>query len=56
MSWDRMGLVTKLIERESNSEPPNVVIKSVNRELETYNRDAEKVHLIGRVVWSSRRL
>ena len=54
--WDGMGLVAKRIEHEPNSEPPMVVIKSVNPEYETYERDAEEVHIIGRVVWTSRRL
>ena len=54
--WDGMGLVAKRIEHEPNSEPPKVVIKSVNPEYETYERDAEEVHVIGRVVWTARRL
>jgi phage repressor protein C with HTH and peptisase S24 domain len=28
---------------------------SVNPDYETYERDAEEVHVIGRVVWSARR-
>jgi len=54
--WDGMGLVAKRIEHEPNSEPPKVVIKSVNPEYDTYERDAEEVHIIGRVVWTSKRL
>ncbi len=54
--WDGMGLVAKRIEHEPNSDPPKVVIKSVNPEYETYERDAEEVHIIGRVVWTARRL
>jgi phage repressor protein C with HTH and peptisase S24 domain len=54
--WDGMGLVAKRIEHEPNSEPPKVVIKSVNPEYDTYERDAEEVHIIGRVVWTARRL
>ena len=54
--WDGMGLVAKRIEHEPNSEPPKVVIKSVNPEYDTYERDAEEVHITGRVVWTSRRL
>lgn len=54
--WDGMGLVAKRIEHEPNSEPPKVVIKSVNPKYDTYERDAEEVHIIGRVVWTSRRL
>ena len=54
--WDGMGLVAKRIEHEPNSDPPKVVIKSVNPDYETYERDAEEVHIVGRVVWTSRRL
>ena len=50
------GLVAKRIEHEPNSDPAMVVIKSVNPEYQTYQRMAEQVHIIGRVVWTSRRL
>ena len=33
-----------------------VVIRSVNPEYKTYERSAEEVHVVGRVVWTSRRL
>ncbi len=56
MTWDGMGLVAKRVEHVPNSEPLKIVIKSVNREYETYEREAEEVHIIGRVVWTSRRL
>jgi phage repressor protein C with HTH and peptisase S24 domain len=54
--WDGMGLVAKRIEHEPNSDPAKVVIKSVNPEYQTYQRMAEEVHIVGRVVWTSRRL
>ena len=54
--WDDMMLVAKPIEHEPNSEPPKIVIKSVNPEYEPYERDAEEVHITSRVVWTSRRL
>jgi phage repressor protein C with HTH and peptisase S24 domain len=54
--WDGMGLVAKRIEHEPNSEPPTVTIKSVNPEYQSYERLAEEVHIIGRVVWTARRL
>ena len=54
--WDGMGLVAKRIEHAPNSEPPKLIIKSVNPQYDTYERDAEEVHLIGRVVWAARRL
>jgi hypothetical protein len=53
---DGMGLVAKRIEHEPNSDPAMMVIKSVNPEYQTYQRMAEEVHIIGRVVWTSRRL
>jgi len=51
--WDGMGLVAKRIEHEPNSDPAMVVIKSVNPEYQTYERMAEEVHIVGRVVWTS---
>jgi hypothetical protein len=54
--WDGIGLVAKRIEHEPNSDPAMVVIKSVNPEYQTYQRMAEEVHIVGRVVWTSRRL
>jgi len=54
--WDGMGLVAKRVEHVPNSEPPKVVIKSVNPEYQTYERDAEEVNIIGRVIWAARRL
>ncbi|MDA0664538.1 MAG: peptidase S24 [Proteobacteria bacterium] len=54
--WDGMGLVAKRVEHIPHSEPPKVVIKSVNPDYETYERDAEEVNIIGRVVWAAKRL
>ena len=54
--WDGMGLIAKRIEHEPNTDPPLVVIKSVNPEYQTYKRSAEEVRIIGRVVWTSKRL
>ena len=54
--WDGMGLVAKRIEHAPHSEPPQVIIKSVNPEYDTYERAAAEVHVIGRVVWAARRL
>ena len=39
-----------------NSEPPKIVIKSVNPEYQTYERDAEEVNIIERVIWAAKRL
>ena len=54
--WDGIGLVTKRIEHVPNSEPPKVVIKSLNPEYASYERTAEEVRVIGRAVWVARRL
>jgi len=39
-----------------HSEPPRVAIKSPNPTYESYAPSAEKVRVIGRDVWVSRRL
>ena len=48
--WDGMGLVAKRIEHVPRSEPPKVVIKSVNPEYASYKRFAEEVRLVGRTL------
>ncbi|MBL6597973.1 MAG: S24 family peptidase [Alphaproteobacteria bacterium] len=53
--WDGMGLVAKRVEHAPNSDPPVIIIKSVNPDYETYERDAEEVHVIGRVIWAAKR-
>ena len=50
------GVVAKRVEHIPNSEPPKVVIKSVNPEYQAYERIAEEVNVVGRVVWAARRL
>jgi len=54
--WDGMGLVAKRVEHIPNSEPPKVLIKSVNPNYQAYERSAEEVNVVGRVVWMARRL
>jgi phage repressor protein C with HTH and peptisase S24 domain len=54
--WDGMGIVAKCIEHVPHSEPIKVIIKSLNTEYQTYERNAEEVNMIGRVVWASKRL
>ncbi len=54
--WDGMGVVAKRVEHVHYSDPPTVVIKSVNPEYQTYERDADEVHIIGRVIWAAKRL
>ncbi|MFN7190414.1 MAG: helix-turn-helix transcriptional regulator [Rhodospirillales bacterium] len=54
--WDGMGIVAKRVEHVPHSDPPKIVIKSVNPEYQTYERDAEEVNIIGRVIWAAKRL
>lgn len=54
--WDGMGIVAKRIEHIPDSEPPKIIIKSLNPEYQTYERDAEEVNIIGRVIWTAKRL
>lgn len=54
--WDGLGLVAKRVEHVPHSEPPKIVIKSVNPEYQAYERDAEEVNIVGRVVWAAKRL
>jgi phage repressor protein C with HTH and peptisase S24 domain len=54
--WDGMGIVAKRIEHVPHSYPTKVIIKSLNPEYQTYERNAEDVNIIGRVVWASKRL
>jgi phage repressor protein C with HTH and peptisase S24 domain len=54
--WDGMGIVAKRVEHIPNSDPAIVVIKSVNPAYQTYERHAEEVHIVGRVIWAAKRL
>jgi len=54
--WDSMGIVAKRVEHVPHSEPTKIVIKSINPEYQTYERDAEEVNIIGRVIWAAKRL
>ena len=54
--WDGMGLVAKRIEHVPHSDPPKVVLKSLNPEYDSYERLAGEIRVVGRAVWVSRRL
>ena len=54
--WDGKGIVAKRVEHVPHSEPTRIINKSLNPEYQTYERDAEDVNIIGRVVWASKRL
>jgi phage repressor protein C with HTH and peptisase S24 domain len=51
--WDGMG---QRVEHVPNSEPPTISIRSVNPEYPNYERQAEEVNIVGRVVWAAKRL
>jgi phage repressor protein C with HTH and peptisase S24 domain len=38
------------------SDPPKVILKSINPAYDTYERSAEEVNIIGRVIWMARPL
>ena len=54
--WDGMGLVAKHIEHVPHSDPPMVVLKSLNPEYDSYERPVEEIRIVGRAVWVSRKL
>jgi hypothetical protein len=54
--WDGMGLVAKRVEHIPNSEPPKIIIRSINPEYQTYERTADEVNIVGRVIWTAKRL
>jgi phage repressor protein C with HTH and peptisase S24 domain len=51
-----MGVVAKRVEHLPHSEPLKVIIRSLNPEYQTYERDAEEVNIVGRVIWAAKRL
>ena len=52
--WDGMGIVAKRVEHVPNSESAQVVIRSLNPEYQNYERDAEEVNIVGRVIWAAK--
>lgn len=48
--FDGLGLVTKRLEYIPGSEPPTIRIMSNNPRYETYERTAEEVQIVGRVI------
>lgn len=53
---DGEGVVCKWVERAHGSDPPRIRLKSENKRFETYEVDAERARILGRVVWFARRL
>jgi phage repressor protein C with HTH and peptisase S24 domain len=54
--WDGLGVVAMRVEHLPHSEPPRVLIRSVSADYQAYERGAEEVSIIGRVIWMARRL
>ena len=54
--WDGIALVAKRIEHVPHSEPPRVVLKSLNPGYDSHERPAGEIRVIGRAVWISKRL
>ncbi|MCZ0933636.1 MAG: S24 family peptidase [Gemmatimonadetes bacterium] len=54
--WDGIALVAKRIEHVPHSDPPRVVLKSLNPEYDSHERPATEVRVVDCVLWVSRRL
>ena len=54
--WDGLATVVKRIEYIPNSEPARIRIISDNERYDSYERSAEEIHIIGRVVCRLQRL
>jgi len=54
--WDGIALVAKRIEHVPHSDPPRVILKSLNPEYDSHERPAVEVHIVGRAIWVSKRL
>lgn len=54
--WDGMGLVAKRIEHVPHSDPPKLLLGSLNPAYDSHECPAEDVRVVGRAVWVSRRL
>ena len=53
---DGLGLVVKRLEHLHGSDPATVRIISDNKRHEPYERTLDEAHIIGRVIWSARKL
>lgn len=54
--FDGFGLVVKLVERVTNTDPPRLKVFSANPLYQAKEYAADEVHIQGRVVWFARRL
>ena len=54
--WDGTGLVVKRVEVPPHSEPPRLRLISANPDYEPYTCPAQDAHIVGKVLWTLRRL
>ena len=54
--WDGSGLVVKRVEVMPHEEPPRLRLHSANPDYEPYTCLAEEAHIVGKVVWTVRRM
>lgn len=54
--WDGLGTVVKRVEFIPNTDPLRFVISSDNPAQQKYERTAEELNIIGRIVWYGRRM
>ena len=54
--WDGLGVVVKRLDYIPGSEPPTIKLISDNPHHAEYERTADEVRIIGRVMWVARRL
>ena len=54
--WDGAGLVVKRVEVLPNAEPPRLRLISSNPAYESYTCLAQDAHIVGKVLWTLRRL
>ena len=56
MLWDGSGLVVKRVEVVPHAEPPRLRLHSANPDYEPYSCLAEEAHIVGKVVWTVRKM
>ena len=54
--WDGSGLVVKRIEHVQDADPHRLRRKSTNSGYDDYTCDPEEVHIVGKVLWTLRRV
>ena len=55
--WDGTGLVVKRVEHVRDAaDPPRLRLKSTNPDYDDYTCDPEEAHIVGKVLWTVRRV